>query len=112
MRVVKSFVREDYEQKKFNVAAEDVCRDFTKAERILALNNPLTCATASSGLAKNLRRDMFYNKHSPEERHGFINDEYQSESQKRYNKQEYPCHFPTHDKRHNKSKDYHSELLI
>lgn len=41
MRVVKSFVREDYEQKKFNVAAEDVCRDFTKAERILALNNPL-----------------------------------------------------------------------
>lgn len=41
MRVVKSFVREDYEQKKFDVAAEDVCRDFTKAERILAMNNPL-----------------------------------------------------------------------
>ena len=41
MRVVKSFVREDYEQKKFNTAAEDVCADFTKAERILALNNPL-----------------------------------------------------------------------
>ena len=41
MRVVKSFVREDYEQKKFNAAAEDVCADFTKAERILALNNPL-----------------------------------------------------------------------
>lgn len=41
MRVVKSFVREDYEQKKFNHAAEDVCADFTKAERILALNNPL-----------------------------------------------------------------------
>lgn len=41
MRVVKSFVREDYEQRKFDVAAEDVCRDFTKAERILALNNPL-----------------------------------------------------------------------
>lgn len=41
MRVVKSFVREDYEQKKFNHAAEDVCTDFTKAERILALNNPL-----------------------------------------------------------------------
>lgn len=41
MRVVKSFVREDYEQEKFNYAAEDVCRDFTKAERILALNNPL-----------------------------------------------------------------------
>lgn len=41
MRVVKSFVRENYEQKKFDAAAEDVCADFTKAERILALNNPL-----------------------------------------------------------------------
>lgn len=41
MRVVKSFVREDYEQKKFDAAAEDVCADFTKAERILAFNNPL-----------------------------------------------------------------------
>lgn len=41
MRVVKSFVREDYEQKKFDYAAEDVCQDFTKAERILAINNPL-----------------------------------------------------------------------
>lgn len=41
MRVVKSFVREDYEQKKFDAAARDVCADFTKAERILALNNPL-----------------------------------------------------------------------
>lgn len=41
MRVVKSFVREDYEQKKFDYAAEDVCKDFTKAERILAINNPL-----------------------------------------------------------------------
>lgn len=41
MRVVKSFVREDYEQKKFEAAAEDVCADFTRAERILALNGPL-----------------------------------------------------------------------
>lgn len=41
MRVVKSFVREDYEQDKFDAAAQDVCADFTKAERILALNNPL-----------------------------------------------------------------------
>ena len=41
MRVVKSFVREDYEQEKFNAAAEDVCNDFTRAERILAWNNPL-----------------------------------------------------------------------
>ena len=41
MRVVKSYVREDYEKKKFNTAAEDVRADFTKAERILAINNPL-----------------------------------------------------------------------
>jgi len=41
MRVVKSFVREDYEQNKFEAAAEDVCNDFTRAERILALNGPL-----------------------------------------------------------------------
>lgn len=41
MRVVKSFVREGYETEKFNTAAEDVCRDFTRAEKILAINNPL-----------------------------------------------------------------------
>ncbi len=41
MRVVKSYVREEYEKQKFGRAAEDVCRDFTKAERILALNNPI-----------------------------------------------------------------------
>ena len=41
IRVVKSYVREDYEQKKFNKAADDVCNDFTKAERLVALNNPI-----------------------------------------------------------------------
>ncbi|MDD6980619.1 MAG: ABC transporter ATP-binding protein [Clostridia bacterium] len=41
MRVVKSFVREDHEKKKFANASADVCRDFTHAEKILALNNPL-----------------------------------------------------------------------
>ena len=41
IRVVKSFVREDFEKKKFNTAAEDVCGDFTRAEKILALNNPM-----------------------------------------------------------------------
>ncbi len=41
MRVVKSFVREDYEKEKFSAAAEDVCADFTRAEKILAINNPL-----------------------------------------------------------------------
>ena len=41
MRVVKSFVREDFERQKFDDAAEEVCADFTRAERILALNMPL-----------------------------------------------------------------------
>ena len=41
MRVVKSYVREDYEKVKFGRAAEDVCSDFTRAEKILALNAPL-----------------------------------------------------------------------
>ncbi len=41
MRVVKSFVREEYEIEKFDRAADDVRRDFTTAERIVALNNPI-----------------------------------------------------------------------
>lgn len=41
IRVVKSFVREDYEREKFQKAAADVCKEFTLAERIIALNNPI-----------------------------------------------------------------------
>ena len=41
IRVVKSYVREDYERQKFGEAAENVRRDFTHAERMLALNNPM-----------------------------------------------------------------------
>ncbi|MBQ7389926.1 MAG: ABC transporter ATP-binding protein [Clostridia bacterium] len=41
MRVVKSFVREDYEKEKFGRASRDVCVDFTRVERLLALNNPV-----------------------------------------------------------------------
>ena len=41
MRVVKSFVREEYEKQKFDRAAEELCGDFTKAEKILAFNNPM-----------------------------------------------------------------------
>lgn len=41
MRVVKGFAREDYEKKKFGTAAENIRADFTKAERIVALNTPL-----------------------------------------------------------------------
>ena len=41
IRVVKSFVREDYEQNKFNAAAQRLAAQFIKAERIMAYNNPL-----------------------------------------------------------------------
>ncbi len=41
IRVVKSYVREDYEKKKFNKAAENICRMFVKTESLLALNNPV-----------------------------------------------------------------------
>ncbi|MCR4818111.1 MAG: ABC transporter ATP-binding protein/permease [Fretibacterium sp.] len=41
IRVVKAFVREDYERERFRTAAGELCTDFTQAERILALNNPL-----------------------------------------------------------------------
>ena len=41
MRVVKGFTREEYEKKKFATASENICADFTKAERIVALNAPL-----------------------------------------------------------------------
>ena len=41
MRVVKAYVREEYEKEKFGRAAEDVCHDFTRAEKLLAFNNPL-----------------------------------------------------------------------
>lgn len=41
MRVVKSYVREEHEKMKFDGAASDICADFTRAEKILAINNPL-----------------------------------------------------------------------
>ena len=41
IRVVKSFVREDFEKKKFEASSEDVCKDFTLAERIMAINGPV-----------------------------------------------------------------------
>lgn len=41
IRVVKSFVREDYEIKKFTGVSEDIYRYFTRAERILAFNMPM-----------------------------------------------------------------------
>ena len=41
MRVVKGFSREEYEKEKFTTEAEKIRMDFTKAERIVALNTPL-----------------------------------------------------------------------
>ena len=41
IRVVKAYVREEYENRKFTEAAEKLCRLFIKAEGILALNNPV-----------------------------------------------------------------------
>lgn len=41
MRVVKSFVREDYEEQKFDKASEDLAGDFLKAEKVLALSSPV-----------------------------------------------------------------------
>ena len=40
IRVVKGFSREEFEKEKFGTAAEDIRADFTKAERIVAMNSP------------------------------------------------------------------------
>ena len=50
MRVVKSYVREDYEKEKFNKASDDVRQNFTKAEKIIALNGPLMNFCVYGGL--------------------------------------------------------------
>lgn len=41
IRVVKSYVREDFEKQKFQAASDSITFDFVKAEKIVALNNPL-----------------------------------------------------------------------
>lgn len=41
IRVVKTYVREEYEKEKFKKSSEDVRKDFVKAERIVAWNNPV-----------------------------------------------------------------------
>ena len=41
IRVVKAFVREKHEREKFESTSEEIYRDFSKAERIMALNSPL-----------------------------------------------------------------------
>ena len=41
IRVVKSYVREDYEKNKFANTAENVKKDFVRGEKLIALSNPL-----------------------------------------------------------------------
>ncbi len=50
IRVVKSFVREDYEIKKFNQVSESIFKDFSTAERLLALNSPLMMFSVYSAM--------------------------------------------------------------
>ena len=45
IRVVKAYVREDYEKKKFTTASQNLYRMFRKAEGILAFNNPAMMIT-------------------------------------------------------------------
>ena len=48
IRVVKSFVREDFEEEKFKTISSSIYKDFTKAEKMIAFNGPImqTCVYA------------------------------------------------------------------
>ncbi len=50
IRVVKGFVREDFEIEKFNNASKEVCDDFTKAEKIMALFTPIMSFCMNAGM--------------------------------------------------------------
>ena len=50
IRVVKSYVREDFEKQKFNKASDEVKQNFTKAEKLIALNTPLMNFCTYSGI--------------------------------------------------------------
>ena len=50
IRVVKSYVREDYEIEKFDKAAQDVKKDFVKAEKIVALASPMMQIAMYTGI--------------------------------------------------------------
>jgi len=41
IRVVKAYVREEFEKKKFNNASDSLAKDFIRVEKIIALNNPM-----------------------------------------------------------------------
>lgn len=63
IRVVKSFVREDYEKTKFGRASAEVCREFTKAESFIACNTPImmTCIYTAIFLVSFLGAKMIIN---------------------------------------------------
>ena len=48
IRVVKSFVREDKETQKFTDVSTDIYNDFSKAEKLMAINSPLMQLTVYS----------------------------------------------------------------
>ena len=50
MRVVKAFVREDYEIQKFKAISGDIYKDFSFAEKVLAFNSPLMQFCAYGGM--------------------------------------------------------------
>ena len=51
IRVVKTYVREEYEKAKFDRVSDDLEKGFIKAERIVAINNPAMNATMSLSFA-------------------------------------------------------------
>lgn len=60
IRVVKSFVREDFEEEKFKTISSNIYKDFTKAEKMIAFNGPImqicvyTCMILISWFGANL----------------------------------------------------------
>ena len=48
IRVVKAYVREEHEKKRFTAASDNICRMFLKAERIIAFNSPVMQITVYS----------------------------------------------------------------
>lgn len=68
IRVVKSYVRESYENEKFAAASEAVRVDFTKVEKILALNNPtmMVCIYTAMVLLSILGARLIITSHGSE----------------------------------------------
>jgi ATP-binding cassette subfamily B protein len=68
IRVVKSFVREDYEIEKFKKTSEEVRNDFVHAEKVMALNNPfnMLCIKTTILLVCYFAAKIIINTHSTE----------------------------------------------